>query len=277
MGLFDRKNCDICGGKIGLLGNRKLEDGNMCKDCAAKLSPFFSGRRGSTVAEIREQLAWREKNKARVAEFKPSLTFGEGGTRLRIDEDARRFAVCSSRDLENGNPDILSLDDITSAEVRIGERKSRIEHRDENGKMVPDDPPRYRWSFDFTVKIHVDNPWIELINVLLNRSTVTVEEPGKEEDDSLKKSIRSIREFLSGSGKPFDPHEDEEYLRLAAMAEEAAAALKPAEDTAEDAPPPQEDPSPAPEEEAFRPKFCPNCGHKLDKPGKFCPNCGEKL
>ena len=49
MGLFDKlfakKICDICGGEIGLLGNRKLEDGNMCKDCASKLSPFFSERR----------------------------------------------------------------------------------------------------------------------------------------------------------------------------------------------------------------------------------------
>ena len=44
MGLFDKKYCDICGEKIGLLGNRKLEDGNLCKNCAAKLSPFFSER-----------------------------------------------------------------------------------------------------------------------------------------------------------------------------------------------------------------------------------------
>ena len=28
MGLFDKKVCDICGEKIGLLGNRKLDDGN---------------------------------------------------------------------------------------------------------------------------------------------------------------------------------------------------------------------------------------------------------
>lgn len=34
MGLFDKKICDICGEKIGLLGNRKLDDGNLCKDCA---------------------------------------------------------------------------------------------------------------------------------------------------------------------------------------------------------------------------------------------------
>lgn len=38
MGLFDKKYCDVCGERIGLLGNRKLEDGNLCKDCARKLS-----------------------------------------------------------------------------------------------------------------------------------------------------------------------------------------------------------------------------------------------
>ena len=49
MGLFDKKYCDICGDKIGLLGNRKLEDGNLCKNCSKKLSPWFSDRKNSTV------------------------------------------------------------------------------------------------------------------------------------------------------------------------------------------------------------------------------------
>lgn len=40
MGLFDKKFCDICGEKIGLLGNRKLEDGNLCKDCAKSFRRF---------------------------------------------------------------------------------------------------------------------------------------------------------------------------------------------------------------------------------------------
>ena len=43
--LFEKKNCDICGGEIGLLGNRKLEDGNLCKESARK-----SFRRGSLNA-----------------------------------------------------------------------------------------------------------------------------------------------------------------------------------------------------------------------------------
>lgn len=60
--MFEKKNCDICGGEIGLLGNKKLEDGNLCKECASKLSPWFSDRRRSTVDQIREQLDWREAN-----------------------------------------------------------------------------------------------------------------------------------------------------------------------------------------------------------------------
>lgn len=75
MGLFDKKYCDICGEKIGLLGNRKLEDGNLCKDCARKLSPFFSERRNSTVEDIKRQLAYRAENEKKLAGFTPSMTF----------------------------------------------------------------------------------------------------------------------------------------------------------------------------------------------------------
>lgn len=63
MGLFDKKYCDICGEKIGLLGNRKLDDGNLCKECAKKLSPWFEERRHSTVEDIKQQLEYREANK----------------------------------------------------------------------------------------------------------------------------------------------------------------------------------------------------------------------
>ena len=52
--MFEKKECSLCGGEIGLLGNRKLEDGNMCKDCASKLSYWFDERRHSTVEQIRQ-------------------------------------------------------------------------------------------------------------------------------------------------------------------------------------------------------------------------------
>lgn len=36
--LFKKKICSVCGGEIGLLGNRKLEDGNgRCEYCGGTI------------------------------------------------------------------------------------------------------------------------------------------------------------------------------------------------------------------------------------------------
>ena len=106
MGLFDKKYCDVCGAKIGFLGNRKLEDGNLCKDCAGKLSPFFSDRRNSTVAEIKEQLAYREENRQRLDDFLPTVTF-DGSKKVYIDPIGERFIVTGLSNWRSGNPDQL--------------------------------------------------------------------------------------------------------------------------------------------------------------------------
>ena len=59
MGLFDRlkkQDCEICGKEVGMFGYKKLQDGEICKDCVKLLSPWFEDRRESTVAQIKEQL-----------------------------------------------------------------------------------------------------------------------------------------------------------------------------------------------------------------------------
>ena len=132
MGLFDafkKKECSICGGEIGLLGNRKLEDGNMCKNCAAKLSPWFSERRSSTVEEIKAQLDYREANKEKVAAFRTTRTLGET-TKVLLDEDAGRFMVTSARNLAEANPDVMDFSDVTGCTLDIDESKREIEYKD---------------------------------------------------------------------------------------------------------------------------------------------------
>ena len=86
MGLFDKKYCAICNAEIGLLGGKKLEDGIICKGCAAKLSPFFSERRRSTVNDIQQQLLFREENAAKLEEFHPNRNYGER-MKLYVDTD----------------------------------------------------------------------------------------------------------------------------------------------------------------------------------------------
>ena len=122
MGLFDKKYCDVCGAKIGFLGNRKLEDGNLCKDCAGKLSPFFSDRRNSTVAEIKEQLAYREDNKRRLDDFLPTVTF-DGSKKVYIDPIRERFIVTRLSNWRSGNPDLISFSQVRNVETNIKENK----------------------------------------------------------------------------------------------------------------------------------------------------------
>ena len=177
MGLFDvfkKKECDICGGEIGLLGNRKLEDGNMCKECAAKLSPWFSDRRGSTIAEINEQLEYREANKEKVASFRTTRTMGEN-TKILLDEDAGLFMVTSARNLRDANPDVLALSDITGCNLDIDESEREVMREGNDGKRESYNPPRYDYYYDFYIVIQVRNPYFDEIKFKLNSSQIEIE------------------------------------------------------------------------------------------------------
>lgn len=173
MGLFDKKYCDICGEKIGLLGNRKLEDGNLCKNCAAKLSPWFSDRRSSTVDEIKAQLDYREQNKEKVAAFHTTRTLGTN-MKVLLDEDAGKFMVTRARDLAEANPDVLEFSDVTGCNLDVDESRSEIKRKDNEGKEVSYNPPRYEYSYDFYITIFVNNPYFDQIKFQVNSSSVYI-------------------------------------------------------------------------------------------------------
>ena len=167
MGLFDKKYCDICGEKIGLLGNRKLEDGNLCKNCARKLSPFFSDRRNSTVEEIKQQLAYREENERRLADFHPDVTFG----RLRkiyIDRAGAKFIVTTATNWRDENPDLISFSQVTGVDTDIHENKKEIYYKDDEGRSKSYNPRRYEYDYEFNVTILVDSPWFDKIELELS-------------------------------------------------------------------------------------------------------------
>lgn len=137
MGLFDKKNCDICGEKIGIMGNRKLDNGNLCKKCAGKLSPWFEERRHSTVDDIKEQLAYREENKNAVRNFKITREFSGDRYHVFIDDIKGMFAVAFNMSEQN-NPDIVPLSAITLCRLEIDEqgRKRNIQIRTEKQDLM---------------------------------------------------------------------------------------------------------------------------------------------
>ena len=173
MSLFDKKYCDICGEKIKFMGNRKLDDGNLCKDCAAKLSPWFSERRHSTVEDIRAQLAYREENQARVAAFNTTRTIGEY-YRIFLDEDRKQFCVAQSRDIRTGNPDILDFSQVTGCNLDIDEDRHELYRKDKEGKSISYNPPRYDYSYNFYVRLQVNHPWFDEMRFRINQSSVNI-------------------------------------------------------------------------------------------------------
>ena len=210
MGLFDKKYCDICGEKIGFLGNRKLEDGNLCKNCAKKLSPWFTERRHATLDEIKEQLDYREANREAVAAFNTTRSLG-GTTRVLIDEDAGKFMVTSARDLYEANPDVIDFSQVTGCTLDINETKTEIMREGPDGKRESYTPRRYHCEYDFYVKIDINSPYFDEIKIRLNSSAVDgtsrreykqFEEMGEEIRDTLTRARQEVRERAAYEAAP---------------------------------------------------------------------------
>ena len=279
MGLFDKKYCDICGEKIGLLGNRKLEDGNLCKDCAKKLSPWFSDRRRSTVEDIKGQLAYREENREKAAQFRTTRSFGEEW-KVLLDEDHRWFTVTRARDLAEANPDILDFDAITGCRMDIDESRTELTHEDADGKDVSYVPPRYEYSYDFFLIITVRHPYFDEMRFSLNSSSVYYE-PQK----LPQRAPMSHAPMDRPSGRPkminasrVDPEDCAEYRKYRQMGDEICQALEQARSGG------KQPAGAAPEENAVMreaaqdipaagPWTCPACGGA--NTGRFCEYCGS--
>ena len=171
MGLFDKKFCDFCGGKIGLLGNRKLSDGNMCKDCAAKITPYLVGRKQYSVGDMKEHLQQREENKARLAGFNASRSFGIG-TKVHIDDSQRLLLVTASRRYKEENPDLIDFEQVTGCVMDIVENKREEKKKDADGKDVSYTPPRYTYHYDFNITININHKWFDQIKFKVNQSSI---------------------------------------------------------------------------------------------------------
>lgn len=275
MGLFDKKYCDICGEKIGLLGNRKLEDGNLCKDCAKKLSPWFSDRRRSTVADIKGQLAYREENRGKAAQFCITRSFGEGW-KVLLDEERRWFTVTRARDLADANPDILDLDAITGCRMDIDESRTELTREGSDGKEVSYVPPRYEYSYDFYLVISVRHPYFDEMRFSLNASSVDYEPQQLPQRAPMSRAPagRTMERSKAFSPARVDPEDCAEYRKYRQMGEEICQALDQARSggkafsDAQEASVARESAA-----NAAAPWTCPACGG--NNQGKFCEYCGS--
>ena len=197
-GLVEDKFCNLCGAKLGVLfDNNSLKDGNrICNDCEAKLSPFFTGRKQSTLDDIKRQLEYRENNRAAVAAFNPTAVYGYN-LKVYIDTAAGKFCVARGNDWRNTNPDIIDLSQVTGASVDIRENRHELKTEGEDGRMVSYDPPEYEYSYDFHLNIQVNSPWFNQIHVDLtddnNLPTTRSEELYRQYDAMSRECVAVLR------------------------------------------------------------------------------------
>lgn len=306
MGLFDTKYCDVCGEKIGLLGSRKLDDGVICKKCAAKLSPFFTGRKRSSLADIKEQLKYREANEVALNDFHPTKVYGNN-MKIYVDEEQKKFIVTRAKDWHKDNPDIINMDRVVDVKVDVQEHADEIYWKDKEGKEQSYNPKRYDFEYEFKISLSVDHPYFSEIEFEL--SDERPKSPYAFEYHQLEKQAyeiiqafdkdRQYQEYKPENSQYVDY--DNQYTNnnnntndnntntLLHIIDTVVTSVTGNNTTTNE------------NEQWFCPNcgtpntgkfcqtcgtprpaqqsgFCPNCGKKVENPNaKFCPNCGKQL
>ena len=273
MGLFDRfkkQDCEICGKEVGMFGYKKLEDGEICKDCVKLLSPWFEDRRHATVAQIKEQLAYRAANEQALENFRVAKVIGKNH-KMYIEEVGgvpTRFVVSLEDDHKKGNPDIISFADVMSCDIDIDVRDEEIMKEGKDGQEISYVPPRFKHDYDFYITMSIaNNPYFSSIRFKLNTFSVTLETiggmggiGGMALSSMMGRNVPNGARInlVSGNG------EQRRYQEFCQMCEEIKEIVEQAKDAKPAAP------------QAAGPKFCPNCGAPTEG-SKFCQNCGTKL
>ena len=193
MGLFDKKVCSICGGPIGLLGNRKLADGNMCKDCASKMSPLVTDRKEYTVAEMMDHLNYREANQINLQAFRTACTIGTN-YKLYVDATNMLWFVTRSDNYLKTNPDIFAFNQITGCNVDLRQRTHEVYYDGPDGRRMSYNPPEYDYDYDFYVTVYL-NAFVPSIEMRLNTFTI---------DDDLSPEFRQCEADANAMKSLFD-------------------------------------------------------------------------
>ena len=118
MGLFEKKECALCGGKAGLLTRYKIVDGDfICGDCRRKMSQNTDGIGNMTVEDVQEQIRIKEENDERFQNgftISRQFDFDQRHPMMAVNDSSGEFAI-----LTDINPDIFSFDMVTSYNVDL--------------------------------------------------------------------------------------------------------------------------------------------------------------
>ncbi len=154
-------------------GMKTLSDGKLCKECKQKLSPFFTITGSTNTQQVKEHLAYRERNKEEVAKFNVTQRVGGEKQSLYVDEAAGKFLFSTGEDCKSGNPDVFKLSDVASVRVEIRRSPAYSTIYDYNNRSVTNKfDPLYQFSnrYDFDVIIDLNLDWVKQITFQVGRN-----------------------------------------------------------------------------------------------------------
>lgn len=195
LGRFKKSDCGVCGKEVGAMGKRKIDDGYICKECASKLSPFFTGRKKAALEDIIEQIEYREANKADVEAFTVNKTLGLR-EKILIDEQKGNFVVTgSAKGWRDENPDVIPLSQVTGAQVDFDEDRHEETYTDDEGNTRHYNPPRYTYTYDSRVLVNLNNPWFDEITINIDSGETTVAHSA--ESEQARTSAQEVCDALT--------------------------------------------------------------------------------
>lgn len=181
-----KTECAVCGGDTALLTRMKIADGVICEACANRLSPWFRDYLGATADEIRAQLAYREENRKKLANFHMTKAYGlkkyPDAIQFIVDEEARQF-VCVEGPAEtykDRNPDVFDYRDVTDVMLEIDEGWSEDGAQYAVAKhesLTQDKYEEVFWRYDCWLTISVRHPFVQEIRYKLNWKPAVIQVP----------------------------------------------------------------------------------------------------
>lgn len=173
MGLFSKKECDVCKKKMALMEGYKCADGTICNDCKKKMSPLFTDYKNTPIEKIKAHLVYREENKSRLKEFVASATYGEY-PKVLIDEKHNWFVLSKQPKLMEENPDVFDFKDVKDFSFHVEQSKRELHFTNKKGKTCSYKPARYEFTYQFKVNIQTNHPFIKMISLKITKEDVKI-------------------------------------------------------------------------------------------------------
>jgi hypothetical protein len=181
--------------------------------------------------------------------------------------------VTRSTNLEEANPDVLDFSAATGCDLKIDEDKSEMKRRDDQGNYTSYNPPRYEYSYEFSVTIRVSCPYFDEMSFDISTGHVGTGETRM--NPSAPASDWSVSPADSDIG------EYNECLKIGREIKEAVERMKsaaPAAGAAPSQPSAPQEPAPQPQAAAAPSGACPSCGAPASPDANgCCEYCGARL